>query len=314
MATGKAPGRHHRKGITLMDAVRKFDTEEKAEAWFVEQRWPNGLACPHCGSVNVATIENRKPQPYRCRDCRKHFSVRTGTCLHASNIPLSKWAIAVYLYSTNLKGLSSMKLHRDLGIGQKAAWYMAHRIRTMWKKAEGRMKGPVEVDEVYIGGKDRNKHSNKRLRVGGGMGGKTPVVGAKDRATKQVSVKVLDNATAPAVVGFVESITAPGTMIYTDGSNLYNRLPRPHEAVEHTAGEYVRGEAHTKGIESLWAMTRRTIMGTYHKVSKKHLPRYMTEMEGRHNLRPLDTADQMAAMARGMSGKVGYRALVSGYA
>ena len=139
-------------------------TEEKAEAWFVEQRWPDGLACPHCGSVNVATIENRKPQPYRCRDCRKHFSVRTGTVLHASNIPISKWAIAVYLYATNLKGLSSMKLHRDLGIGQKAAWYMAHRIRSMWGKVAGKMAGPVEVDETYIGGKERNKHFNKALQ------------------------------------------------------------------------------------------------------------------------------------------------------
>ena len=126
------PGKSYRKGISLLEITRRFDTEDKAEVWFTEQRWANGVACPHCGSFNVAVVASRKPQPFRCRDCRKHFSVKTGTVLHSSNISLDKWAIAFYLYMTNLKGVSSMKLHRDLGITQKSAWRCAlderHRI------------------------------------------------------------------------------------------------------------------------------------------------------------------------------------------
>lgn len=119
----------HRRDISLLEIKRRFDSVETAELWFIEQRWPNGVACPDCGSLNIATVASRTPQPFRCRDCRKHFSVTTGTHLHSSKIPLNKWAIALYLYMTNLKGVSSMKLHRDLGITQKSAWHMAHRIR-----------------------------------------------------------------------------------------------------------------------------------------------------------------------------------------
>ena len=141
MANKSGLGKHYRKGITIMDAVQKFDAEEKAEAWFIEQRWPAGVSCPFCESSRIATIANRKPQPFRCKSCRKYFSVKTYTLMHSSNIPLSKWAISFYLFATSLKGVSSMKLHRDLGIGQEAAWYMGHRIRGMWGKTEDKFAG-----------------------------------------------------------------------------------------------------------------------------------------------------------------------------
>ncbi len=148
MTKGSGPGKSYRKGISLIEVVERFNTEEKVEAWFIQQRWPNGIACPKCGSLNVATVASRKPSPFRCRDCRKHFSVKTGTVLHSSNIPLRKWAIAFYQYSTNLKGVSSMKLHRDLGITQKSAWHMAHRIRETMAVDGNRFSGPVEADET----------------------------------------------------------------------------------------------------------------------------------------------------------------------
>ena len=145
-------GKSFRKGITILEAAERFKDGVAVEQEFIEARWPNGVACPLCGSTNVQERTTRKPQPFRCRDCRKDFSVKTGTVMQGSNIPLTKWAMAAYLLTTSLKGVSSMKLSRDLGISQKSAWHLAHRIRKAWESDEGLFSGPVEVDETYVGG------------------------------------------------------------------------------------------------------------------------------------------------------------------
>ena len=302
-----APGRCDRTGISLVDLFRQFPNDAAAEAWFIALRWPNGIACHYCGSTPVLQGAKHKTMPYRCRTkgCRKRFSVRTGTVLESSKLGFQVWAIAIYLMTTNLKGVSSMKLHRDLNITQRSAWFLAHRLRKTWADdgAPFPFAGPVEVDETFVGGKAKSMHASDRALVGpDGRGNKVAVAGVRDRETGKVRAAVVPDTNAGTLQAFVTHCAAPDAMVYSDGEPAYGALAH-HEAVNHGVGEYVRGQVSVNGMESFWSMRKRGYVGVFHRMSPEHLHRYVQEFEGRHNARPLDTADQMAAMVRGAEGQ-----------
>ena len=303
--TGKAPGKFFRKGLSLIELFQMFPDDTTAERWFETQRWGSegATSCPRCDSDRVNPTEDGKPMAYWCGGCRRHFSVRIGTVMQRSKISYQKWAIGIYLWATSLKGVSSMKLHRDLGLTQKAAYFMAQRLREALSGLTGIMAGPIEVDETFIGGLEGNKHASKKLHAGRGRVGKAIVVGAKDRDTNNISATVVTDTNTKTLHSFIAERVAEDAIIYTDDYKGYQNLPFEHETVKHSAGEYVNGEANTNGIESFWSMFKRGYHGTYHHLSEKHLHRYVNEFATRHNMRPMDTETMMHEIFTGMIGK-----------
>ena len=303
MTKKKAPGRAHRKGMTLLQVADKFPTNEAAREWLESIRWPDSPHCPHCGSFNVQCDIKHPTMTHRCRDCsnRPMFTVRMGSVMEGTKMGYRVWAIGIYLFTTNIKGVSSMRLHRELGVAQKSAWFMLQRLRKAAEMETGLFSGPIEVDETYVGGKRHNMSTAQRKQLTGrGTVGKQAVAGIKDRETKRVTAKVVRNTDRATLHGFVGDHAQPGTKVYTDDARAYMGLPN-HESVKHSVGEYVRGQAHTNGVESFWSLLKRGYHGIYHKMSPKHLNRYVSEFATRHNIRDADTLEQMEAIVQGMA-------------
>jgi transposase-like protein len=265
-----------------MELMERFGTEEKCRAILEELRWPDGIRCPRCNSVKTSRIHAR--DQFDCDTCRHQFSVTSNTIWHDTHLPLRKWFIAIYLTVESKKGMSANQMKRVLGVSYKTAWYLCHRIRAAMTELDPTpLKGTVEVDETFIGGK---------LKGGMGKGhylkNKAVVIGVIQRGGK-VRLQVIERTDRKTLHRFIKDHTAPETeVIITDEWSAYRGIgdhDTKHEVVNHLKKEYVRGDIHTNGIENVWSLLKRSVTGTYHKLSVKHLDAYLDELEWRFNNR-----------------------------
>lgn len=296
---------------TLYQLMEAIPTEQAAIDHFTAIRWEGGAYCPLCGSTRVYHFADRRT--HKCADCRKRFSIRVGTVFEASKIELRKWLMAVWLITSHKKGIASTQLARDIGVTQKTAWFMLHRLRhaARGQAIDGLLDGEVEIDETYVGGKAANRHKNDP-KNGPGTAGKTAVIGAVQRGGKAVA-SVISGTDTNTLDTFVHDVVSPTATVSTDEHSGYRHLGRTfdHGVVRHSAGEFVRGGHHTNSVEGFWSLLKRQIVGIHHYVTPKHLNRYVAESTWRFNLRGMGEGDRVNQLIADSSGRLTYRELIA---
>jgi transposase-like protein len=292
-----------------------FTDENKAREWLEARIWPNGPICPHCGVINEATLmqgNSHRPGLYQCNACREPFSATVGTLYERSHVPLNKWLAATHLMMASKKGMSALQIGRMLGLSKKTAWFLCHRIRESLRETKieplGGKGKTVEMDETFVGGLEKNKHRSKRKHVGTGGAGKEAVYSLVERGGKVRSHHV-PAVNADNLRPIIEAHISGATVVYTDEGGASKKLGRAfdkHDSVNHSLGEYVRGDVHTNTIEGYFSILKRGINGVYHHVSQQHLKRYLAEFDFRYNERSalgVNDADRMSKSIGGIIGK-----------
>lgn len=299
---------------SLFDLMKAFPDEQACVDHLKAIRWAKGPTCPHCGGDRIYTFTDN--QTFKCADCRDRFSIKVGTIFEGSKLPLRKWFMAIWLITNHPKGIASTTLAKDIKVTQKSAWFVLHRLRhaarTKSFNTTTKLRGKVEVDETYVGGKAINKHG-RRSGDGGGPGSKTPVIGAVERKGKVVA-RVLDAASQYELQSFIHEVVSPqAELLSTDAHPAYASLEGfpQHQVVNHNKGEWRKGDAHTNSIESVWALLKRQIIGIHHWVSPKHLDRYVGEMTFRLNRRELTVTERMNDLFAHIEGRLTYKALIA---
>ena len=289
-----------------------FKDEQTCKTYLEKQLWGETPACPHCGSLKVY----RTNRGFKCGEklCMKKFSVTVGTIFENSKISLRTWFAAMYLIASHKKGISSLQLHRDLGVSQKTAWFMLHRIReALRQKNSPLLTDVVEVDETFVGGKNKNRHAHKKVKESQGRSvkDKTPVVGIMQRGGK-VTTLVVKDTKAESLHPFIVNSVKSGSIVITDEWRAYKGLDGfSHVVINHNEGEYVRGAFHNNTIEGFWSLLKRGIYGIYHQVSPRHLPRYCHEFEYRYNSRKIPDNERFQITLQRVQGRLKYKDLTA---